>query len=332
MTNTVCAVVVTYNRKKLLIECLDALINQKLNPDAIYIVDNNSTDKTFELLESHGYVTRNNFETSKENVLIKYIPLNENTGGAGGFYEGVKQAHLKYDWLWLMDDDAEVTPDCLYELKPYFNQENISALASLKVDANRNILFHHRGYFNFQKGLPTQEHITLNDTKTKTTKIDMASFVGILIKDEIITKIGYPKKEFFIHADDLEYCIRLREHGQILLINKSVILHKEGSVKGTFTKKKLGITANRRPYDKLWINYYMIRNLTWLGKKYTKNRQSFYMTIIKNYILSIIGIIIYDDHKINRIKFYTHAYNDGLREKFDNKKPKKILYQEKYSR
>ena len=46
MTNTVCSVVVTYNRKNLLVKCIDALINQELKPDAIYIVDNNSTDQT----------------------------------------------------------------------------------------------------------------------------------------------------------------------------------------------------------------------------------------------------------------------------------------------
>ena len=58
MTNTVCAVVVTYNRKQLLLKCLDSLINQKLKPDAIYIVDNNSTDNTESDLKDAGYITK----------------------------------------------------------------------------------------------------------------------------------------------------------------------------------------------------------------------------------------------------------------------------------
>lgn len=42
----VCAVVVTFNRKELLMDCLEALLKQKRPLDAIYIVDNASTDGT----------------------------------------------------------------------------------------------------------------------------------------------------------------------------------------------------------------------------------------------------------------------------------------------
>lgn len=335
MKNTVCAVVVTFNRKELLIKCLNSLINQSLQPEAIYIVDNNSTDKTEELLLKEKYIselpesydTTTITQTTKKNVIIKYIRLSQNIGGAGGFYEGVKAAYEdKYDWVWIMDDDAFPTKSCLECLEPYYQLEDTVALASLKVDLDNNILYHHRGYFNFSHGLPIQEHITEEDTLKEITDIDMASFVGLLIKSDAIKQIGYPKKEFFIHADDLEYCIRLRTIGKIKLVNKSIIKHAEGSVKGTFKKTVLGVTVDRRPYDKLWINYYMQRNLIWLGRKYSTNKFSLYTTIIKNYLLTIMGIIIFDDHKIKRIKFYTNSYKDGFKSIFDNEKAKKILY------
>lgn len=335
MTNTVCAVVVTYNRKELLIKCIKSLINQTLKPEAIYIIDNNSTDNTPELLKKNNFLIQTPpvtddiwiSQTQQKQITIKYIHLPDNIGGAGGFYYGVKQAYKdNYDWVWIMDDDAFPTTTCLENLKPYYNLENTVALASLKVDLDNNILYHHRGYFNFNHGLPIQKHITLEDTKVPVKDIDMASFVGLLVKKEAISKIGYPKKEFFIHTDDLEYCIRLRTVGKIKLINNSIIKHAEGSVKGTFKKTVFGITADRRPYDKLWINYYMQRNLIWIGRKYSKNKVSLYITILKNYILTCIGIIVFDDHKYRRIKFFTNAYLDGLTSKFDNSKPKKILY------
>jgi len=43
---TVCAVIVTYNRKKLLLECLEGLRRQTRPVDAIYIIDNASQDGT----------------------------------------------------------------------------------------------------------------------------------------------------------------------------------------------------------------------------------------------------------------------------------------------
>lgn len=335
MTNTVCAVVVTYNRKQLLLKCLDSLINQKLKPDAIYIVDNNSTDNTESDLKDAGYITKlpqkNNtteiIQNSIDDIKIKYIHLPENIGGAGGFYEGVKAAHEdNYDWVWIMDDDAFPTRECLSKLSPYYDSDAV-ALASLKVDLDDNILYHHRGYFNFSHGLPVQRHITDEDLKDDVIDIDMVSFVGLLVRSSAISKIGYPKREFFIHSDDLEYCIRLREVGKIKLIRDSIIKHAEGSVKGTYTKTKFHITAQRRPYDKLWINYFMQRNLIWLGCKYSENKLSLYTTIIKNFILTVGGIIVFDDHKYRRIKFFANAYLDGLRANFDNSKPKKILYE-----
>ncbi|RAP51331.1 MAG: hypothetical protein BZ138_05445 [Methanosphaera sp. rholeuAM270] len=334
MKNTVCTVVVTYNRKELLIKCLNSLLRQTLKPEAIILVDNNSTDQTEKLLLDEGFIDKlpqpeqkSVNETVIDDVLIKYIRLPENLGGAGGFYEGVKTAHEDgYDWVWVMDDDAFPTENCLENLSKHYNEKDTVALASLKVDLDDNILYHHRGYFNFTHGLPIQEHITREDTQVPTKDIDMASFVGLLIKRDAIDKIGYPKKEFFIHADDLEYCIRLRSQGKIKLINNSIIKHAEGSVQGTYKKKLLGLEVDRRPYDKLWINYYMQRNLIWLGRKYTENRLSLYSTILKNYVMTIGGIIVFDDHKIRRIRFYTNAYLDAFESNFDNNKAKEILY------
>lgn len=46
---------------------------------------------------------------------IHYVRMNENTGGVGGFHEGVKRGYDKKDikWLWLMDDDAEAYDNSL---------------------------------------------------------------------------------------------------------------------------------------------------------------------------------------------------------------------------
>ena len=79
----VVSVVVTYNRKDLLEECIDAIKEQSYNLDKIIIIDNNSNDGTFEMLEKKGY-------TKNEKFLIKR--LETNIGGSGGFYEGMKIA------------------------------------------------------------------------------------------------------------------------------------------------------------------------------------------------------------------------------------------------
>src|ERR1700761_1080776 len=108
MTETVAAVLVTFNRAELLLNCLDALMRQKRRLDRIFIIDNASTDGTREKLQRAGWL---------DNPAVEYVGMTENTGGAGGFHEGTKRAfEAGYDWLWLMDDDVLAHDDCLEKL------------------------------------------------------------------------------------------------------------------------------------------------------------------------------------------------------------------------
>jgi GT2 family glycosyltransferase len=344
MSDSVCAVVVTYNRKNLLIECLEALRKQTRPIQGIYLIDNASTDGTPELLLEKGYISELPPQDLKEpwekefiiqnlingeEIKLHYVRMHENTGGAGGFYEGVKRGYEKgYEWLWLMDDDAEPKEDALEKLEQYFCLDDICALAPLKVDRDMNILHPHRGYFNFKNVFSgIVKKLDENEIQKEIIEIDHASFVGILIKGKIVSKIGYPKKEFFIHYDDVEYCIRLRSIGKILLVPKSIIFHKEASKKGV-EKRFLGMRKLRKDFNEYWLTYYGIRNLVWLGKRYSKSKVLFYFQMFKTLLRQILGIILFDDNKFKRIKFIINAYLDGLQGKFDNKKPKILLYKE----
>ncbi len=265
MAETIAGVVVTYNRKKLLTECLDALLSGTHPLDKIIVIDNGSTDDTPGFLQEKGYL---------ENSLINYIRLTENTGGAGGFYEGVKRGYeAGYDWLWLMDDDAEPKEDALEKLSDHFSDNNISALANLKIDQQGNIISTHLGLFNFKDNLNFEPELfrKLEDEsikKSEVLEIDFSSFVGILVNKKAIDKIGLPKKELFIYHDDLEYCVRLRSTGIILLVTNSFIIHKDAANRGEIHKKFLGKIWHRDAYDKLWLVYYGTRNLIWLRKRY----------------------------------------------------------------
>ena len=52
MHETVVAIVVTYNRKTLLPECLEGLLNQTAEIEKIIIIDNASTDGTREAIQA----------------------------------------------------------------------------------------------------------------------------------------------------------------------------------------------------------------------------------------------------------------------------------------
>ena len=345
---TVCAVVVTYNRKELLIECLEGLLKQTRPVDAIYLIDNFSNDGTPELLKKEGYIEElppekikepwekefiysndeilgifdggieENIAKNKYKIPIHYVRMNANTGGAGGFYEGVKRAYEKgYDWLWLMDDDAEPHEDGLELLEEYFKKEDVVALASTVVKPNNEIDLKHRGLVDFNNMYPhIQQPLDLTKYNEKEVEIQTASFVGILIRSKIINEIGFPLKDFFIHNDDIEYCLRLIQKGRILLIPDSKIKHKEASILGN----------KRVLYKNLWLRYYDKRNLIILANKYSTNKLKFYIKLLNGTIRESVGILLYDDNKLKRISFIMQRTIDGINENYDNEKPKRILY------
>jgi len=113
--------------------------------------------------------------------------------------------------------------------------------------------------------------------------------------------------------------------GQILLVPDRIIIHKESAKKG-LPKIFLSRKSLRIPYNKFWLTYYGRRNLVWLGKKYSTNKLNFYFGILKTLIRSVIGVILFDNNKLRRIKLIVNAYIDGLKGNFDNEKPKRILY------
>lgn len=71
------AVIVTYNRKKLLGNNIRMLLKQTLAFDLIFIVDNCSTDGTYDYLIQQGWMNEGPFV---------YVKTASNIGGAGGFY------------------------------------------------------------------------------------------------------------------------------------------------------------------------------------------------------------------------------------------------------
>ena len=103
----IAAVIVTYNRLELLKECIHAVLNQEKQLCDLVIVDNASTDGTNDYLQT----------ISMDCERINCFRLDQNTGGAGGFYYGIRKGvEMGYEYIWIMDDDTIPDPECLYQL------------------------------------------------------------------------------------------------------------------------------------------------------------------------------------------------------------------------
>src|SRR5690349_9838038 len=100
----VTAVVVTYNRRHMLLESVAAVLAQSRAPDAVIVVDNASEDGTADAV-------RRAFPD------VQLTELARNSGGAGGFAAGMALALAgPADLIWLMDDDTVPEPGALAAL------------------------------------------------------------------------------------------------------------------------------------------------------------------------------------------------------------------------
>jgi GT2 family glycosyltransferase len=206
MSAQVCAVVVTYNRETLLRECLRSLEAQTRRLDTILVVNNCSTDGTAEML-------------AIEFAHLSQLSLPVNSGGAGGFYEGMKWAFERgFDWIWVMDDDVEAVPE---------------ALATLLEFASLSDFIHPRRIGSDGRAFPWEGVLDPTTVSKKSFPSDIGfengrtwipvnygCFEGALIHRRVVERIGLPDKRFFMQGDDQIYGYQASLHTTVIYINR----------------------------------------------------------------------------------------------------------------
>lgn len=311
---TVAAVIVTYNRLADLKRCIGSLRGQSYPLTAIIVFDNGSTDGTGEWLT--------------EQTDVHSLSSKMNLGGAGGFHYALKHAYEQaHDWFWLMDDDCSPEAECLDKLLNISHKETYAGLAPT-VYEDGSVPVSHRGNLTYSPDLSTlQEPIAYDAADDSVSAIDYASFVGLLLPYRSVSAVGLPRSDFFIHNDDVEYSLRLKKKvGKIALLHAARIDHFCASK--PLVQRVSGASAYA--IDKLWIRFYGIRNNIWLKRESwpdLKPRQKIRLTgsFVKSLSMQLIDVLLHDDHKVKRIRFYAAAYWDGWFGVFDNEKPRTIL-------
>lgn len=318
--DTVQAVVVTFNRKTLLVEAIEALLNQTYPLTGIVVIDNASSDGTEAYLEERGFLSH---------PTVRYVKLDENLGGAGGFHHGVELAMAqKPDWVWIMDDDAEPNADALEKISAYFADPSIACVAPIVIDCD-GVVDTYSGHRAFMKSKSDASLSSftrpLEGTDLQTTAtidIDHCSFVGPCIKGTAIEQVGLPEKRFFIHFDDTYYSMLLAKVGRIVLVPTAAIHHKEAGKAGISIGQVYGKRYDIVPFSSLWLRYFGYRNAIWLATRGIIPVS--YGRIAMRHLVMLMGTLKYDDHKLARLWFWNQALIDGLLGRFNNHKPKRL--------
>lgn len=258
-TQTVAAVVVTYNRKALLKRCLDAIFAQSRRVDRLFVIDNCSTDGTPDFLEKEGFL---------QEPVVEYVRLPENMGGAGGFHEGMKLAYEQgYDWMWVTDDDGVPMPDALSRLVESPCGAQLRGCTVLREDnpSGEELACGITTAQGVARGVGDLERLSDRD---RAVDVLCLPFNGVLISREVVLRTGLPRREFFLWGDDTEYFLRARRAGfRAVAILDARFLHPPERMMAR--RVRIGPLSFGLQYsDDPFRFYLLVRNYTFISFRY----------------------------------------------------------------
>lgn len=237
---------------------------------AVVIVNYNSVQATFNLAKkldtykniNFTYVVNNSprgdIQRSRKFRSDKLVLLENsgNLGFAGGVNVGLKRAMEKdVDIFLLINPDVAISQkDLKHLLESEFDITSpilhFARLGKDVYDYGGRVIWPigrpvHREYSSLQKGVPP---------------IDYVSGACMLIKREVVEKIGFFDERFFMYFEDVDYCLRAKRAGFTVGVNANVVVNHQ-IIEHRFSKDpdktRYLLDSNRKFIDK-WVPWYFL--------------------------------------------------------------------------
>lgn len=222
---------VNYNGYEDTIECIESLKNITYENYKIIIVDNASTDNSYEILKK----LYNNYGIASGCDII----ANDNNGGFSVANNIAIRHAIKNgaEYVLLLNNDTVVKPELLDELLKSFQRNKDAGIVGGKIYHydNSSLIDHAGGDIDLVKY--TTSHYGLNQLDNENYNFEKeVGFISgclMLIKREVFEKVGFLPEEYFMYYEDTDFCLKAKEKGYKLIYNpKGVIYHKGAKSSG----------------------------------------------------------------------------------------------------
>lgn len=279
----IAAVVVTYNRKELLTQCVQHLLMQQAECD-ILVVDNASTDGTQQAVKALA------------SPRLLYQNTGSNLGGAGGFHFGIRWAVEEgYDYVWIMDDDTLPQPDALAQLWAAHERLNgeYGWLSSRCLWTDGELC-----PMNLQRVTPYKD---LEKSTWECEPVQMASFVSLFLKVSTVKRMGLPLRQFFIWTDDWEYTRRISRQMPCYAVWNSTVIHA--------MKSKTVVNIAKDTPERLNRYRYFYRNDVYL---YRHEGIKGWLWLIAKDLWHSVQVLQTGDNKLKKLKIIWSGFFEGI--------------------
>ena len=260
--NKLSLVILNYNSKFWLKKCLSSIHEEYLsktkNLVEVIVVDNHSHDDSIEMI-------KNDFNW------VKLIELDDNKGFSAGNNVALKQIESEYAML--LNSDTEFTTLSNLDLLLNFMDSNSQAAVvtpKLMLPDGSLDWASHRGeptpwasltyYLGLEQLFPNsavfgqyhQKYLDLNSPH----QVDACSGAAMMVRTQYMDEVGFLDEQFFMYAEDLDWCKRFREAGYEVwyMPEVEVIHHKYKS--GIKTQSPLTAIQSKRHFYNTMLQYY----------------------------------------------------------------------------
>jgi GT2 family glycosyltransferase len=243
-------IIVTYNSSKYIKKCLNSIFkSDDTLKKEIIIVDNNSQDNTVKIL--------NSFRKK-----IKLIKESNNVGFSKAINSGI--ATSKYPYILLINPDTILSDSSISKLIKEKEKHGVEICGGkmIKNDGSihgtyvrkPNLLIGVFDFSNLRKIFPNNKwhkYFYYQDMGNimESFRVDAVSGGFMLIEKKIIKSIGPFDEHFFMYLEDIDFCIRAKEHGySIMYCPSSIIWHEGGGSSNNTDKINYSAWINSRSY------------------------------------------------------------------------------------
>lgn len=226
-------VVVNHNAGILLSNCVRTGLQQA---EEVLVIDNGSTDKSLELLEANSNI----------NERVSILKTRRNLGFAAACLIGANEATKKH--ILFLNPDCELTEGSLRRMVQELEKDpNVGMVGGLLVNPDggeqgggrravptpwrsfvRAFGLHRladrwpRLFFDF--------HLHKQPLPKKPIEVEAISGALMLVRREAIEDVGPWDEGYFLHCEDLDWCMRFRQKGwKILFVPDAPVVHHQGA-------------------------------------------------------------------------------------------------------
>jgi len=256
-------IIVSYNVKDFLVQCLNSIYRSEFdNTFEIIVIDNDSFDGTSN-------------EIKRLFPDVKYIQNENNEGFSKAVNKAINKASGQY--ICLLNPDVIVNKNCLSQLMHKISSNKDIGCIGPKILNSDGTVQHSckRSFptpmsaffrlFGLDKIFPKSKffssyNLTYLDSN-KTHHVDSISGAFMMFPKKILDLIGIFDERFFMFAEDIDFCHRIKDAGfKVIYFPKSEIIHYKGeSVKSS----QFDMVSVFYESMELYFNKYSKRHFRW---------------------------------------------------------------------